>query len=202
MSDPAAAVLGALVTGALRLPDVAGLPPEAIPGEVYPVILDLLRAQEGAGRRTQGVRLADARAALAVVGAGEDATEALVLAARGAPKRREALRAVDELRARYEATGERGGAVSEEAEIVGELDPEPVAEAEPAEAPAMPPEPETRLAPFLSRALPGSPWEARAPEKGPDIREVIAAARAAWEKPRTVAYGGAVDLRRGEARRY
>lgn len=99
--DPCTAVLGALVTGALRLGDVATLPADLLPGELYPVVVRLLAAIAESGRATQGIRLADARRALAGLDAGEALAEQLTAAARAAPKRGEALRALDACRAAW-----------------------------------------------------------------------------------------------------
>lgn len=166
--DPCAAVLGALVTGALRLGDVATLPADLLPGELYPVVVQLLAAIAESGRPTVGIRRADAERALAVTGASADLAGELMAMGRAAPKRGEALRALDACRAAW-------------------VWPDPVAPAEaPAEAPAAgcqggagEAREEGRAgaggeAGAVQAALPVDPGEVA-------IREAVALARAAWE---------------------
>lgn len=167
--DPCAAVLGALVTGALRLGDVATLPADLLPGELYPVVVQLLAAIAESGRPTVGIRRADAERALAAGMGGADLAEQLAALGRAAPKRGEALRALDACRAAW-------------------VWPDPVAPAEaPAEAPAAGREAErgaeareegragaVREAEAVQAALPVDPGEVA-------IREAVALARAAWE---------------------
>ena len=153
--DPCAAVLGALVTGALRLGDVATLPADLLPGELYPVVVQLLAAIAESGRPTVGIRRADAERALAVTGASADLAGELMAMGRAAPKRGEALRALDACRAAW-------------------VWPDPVAPAEaPVEAPAAGCKAE-REAVAVQAALPVDPGEVA-------IREAVALARAAWE---------------------
>lgn len=172
--DPCAAVLGALVTGALRLGDVAALPADLIPGELYPVVVQLLAAIAESGRATIGIRRVDIERALAVTGASADLAGELMAMGRAAPKRGEALRALEACRAAW-------------------VWPDPVAPAEEAaEAPAAGCEAgageaergaeareEGRAgaggeAGAVQAALPVDPGEVA-------IREAVALARAAWE---------------------
>ena len=167
--DPGAAVLGALVTGALRLGDVAALPPDLIPGELYPVVVQLLAAIAESGRATIGIRRADAERALAMTGASADLAGELMAMGRAAPKRGEALRALDACRAAW-------------------VWPDPVAPAEaPAEAHAAGCEAE-REAEAREEAQAGAGGEAEAVQAALPvdpgevaIREAVALARAAWE---------------------
>ncbi len=174
--DPCAAVLGALVTGALRLGDVAALPADLIPGELYPVVVQLLAAIAESGRATQGIRRADAERAIAAGMGGADLAERLAALGRAAPKRGEALRALEACRAAW-------------------VWPDPVAPAEEAaEAPAA--GGEAGAGEAVRGAGAGARGEGQAGAGGDAvaaqaalpvdpgevaIREAVALARAAWE---------------------